>query len=300
LSKRVYFSNYFDWMGELREYSILPIMDTLSSMLETGGWGLATNSVKLDITGDLRGNDVVLGRVWLEDVSRQNKSIFDICFEFRRKIKGDQYERVAFCKQRTSWIKVTGHGEGVLGDLPEEIKNYMESVGPRINDIKGLDQLPEPYKVLSIGDTVKDFSTNKKFLMDYIFDTTLENSNLVGNIYFSNYAKWLGAVEDLYFYKIIPEYYRGVGTDGEFVCTNCEVTHLSEAMPFDRILIKMFVNSVSRNGVDLFFEFYLNSSNKKQMRKLAVAKQTIVWVKRIKNNIESFKLPSQITNKLCN
>ena len=54
-------------MGELREYSIYPIMESLADMFETGGWGLATNSVKLEILGDLRGNDVVTGRVWMEE-----------------------------------------------------------------------------------------------------------------------------------------------------------------------------------------------------------------------------------------
>ena len=82
-------------MGELREYSIYPIMESLADMFETGGW--CTNSVKLEILGDLRGNDVVTGRVWMEEVSNKKENIFDICFEWRKRLSQNQFERVAFC-----------------------------------------------------------------------------------------------------------------------------------------------------------------------------------------------------------
>lgn len=301
LSRRVFFTNYFDWMGDLREYSIYPIMDKLASLLETGGWGLATNSVKLKILGDLRGNDVVLGRVWMEEVSGQKESIFDLCYEWRKRISPDHYERVALCKQRVTWIKITGHGKGQLEQLPDSIKGFMDSMRPRIKEVKPLENLPEPLKDVDTGDCIGDFSQKKVFLKEHIFDTSLENSNLVGNVYFSNYSKWLGAVSDLFFYEIIPDFYKGIGVNGEFFCLNCDIDYLNEAMPFDKVQVKMYLNKIFNNGMDLDFEFFLNKDGK-ALKKLAVAKERVVWVKRSANKMSITNIPEEIikfcTNKI--
>ena len=53
IGKSVYFSNYFNWIGELREYSLYPIKDELTRLLETRKWGMATNHVKLKIQGGI-------------------------------------------------------------------------------------------------------------------------------------------------------------------------------------------------------------------------------------------------------
>jgi acyl-CoA thioesterase FadM len=283
-------------MGELREYSIYPIMDKLAAMFETGGWGLATNSVKLEILGDLSGNDVVIGRVWMEEVFGVKENIFDICFEWRRKIDDGGFERVAYCKQRTSWIKITGHGEGVMDILPGSIKSFMDSMRPKLKVSKPLDNLFEPFRKLALGEELINYTKQKCELMEYTFDTSLENSNLVGNVYFANYAKWLGVVGDLYFYKIMPNFYRGIGANGEFICLNCEVDHLTEAMPFDRVLIKMYLNKVFEKGLDLDFEFFIFKDSK-IIRKLAVARQRIIWVKRGRRGLEADFLPSEIIEK---
>lgn len=295
MSRRVYFTTYFDWMGELREYSIHPIMDKLADMLETGGWGLATNWVKLQVLGELRGNDLVTGRVWMEESGGRSESIFDICYEWKKRISRNEYERTAFCRQRASWIKITGHGQGSIEELPESIKGFMDSMRPRREEVKPLEKLNEPLRGLKIGKEVKQFQN--KHLMDYTFDTSLENSNLVGNIYFSNYARWLGAVGDLYFYRLIPDYYKGNGANGELVCVNCDVDHLREGMPFDRVLTRMYLNTLYQNGMDLSFEFYLRRGSE-IARKLAVARQKLIWVKRNQQKAESSQLPPKITDHL--
>jgi len=40
ISRRVYFTNYFNWMGDVREIGLSPIMNELTSLAETGEWGL--------------------------------------------------------------------------------------------------------------------------------------------------------------------------------------------------------------------------------------------------------------------
>lgn len=135
-------------------------------------------------------------------------------------------------------------------------------------------------------------------LNEKVINTTLENSNLVGNIYFSNYAKWLGFLIDSYFYKLIPEYYKGSGELGEFVCLNCEINHLNEAMPFDDILVKMYAGTVYKNAIDLIFDFYLVKENE-IVKKLAFAKYESICIKRTVNDeIKPMELPKRIMDEI--
>lgn len=280
LSRKVYFTNYFNWIGEIREHGLYPIMNKISQMAETGGWGLATNSVKTKILGELRSHDIVEVRLWLEKISGLKEGTFDFVFEWRKVLSADQYERVAISKLRSTWIQITGHGEAMLGDLPDFIKDFMDSMNPRSNVVKPLPSLPEPLKDLSRGRKLFDYASNKLFIAEERFKTTLEDSNLVGNIYFANYPKWLGRVIDSYFYKLIPDYFSGIGQRGELLCLNCEIEHLREAMPFDNIVVCMYLERLFECGMDMYFEYYKLRDDKSLREKLSFAYASLVWVKR--------------------
>ena len=51
----------------------------------------------------------------------------------------------------------------------------------------------------------------------------------------------MARVRDLYFHRLTPDCFRHAGRDGEWVSLSCAIDHLSEAMPFDRILVTMDV-----------------------------------------------------------
>ena len=63
--------------------------------------------------------------------------------------------------------------------------------------------------------------------------------------------------------------------NNEFVCKRFKIDHLREAMPFDLINVKMYLGKLYSNGLTLNYEIYLNNG-----KKLAVAQQSLLWVKR--------------------
>lgn len=52
-SRSLYFTQYFKWMGGLREKACQPVNDALTEQLLTGKWGMVTNSTQTDVI-DLR------------------------------------------------------------------------------------------------------------------------------------------------------------------------------------------------------------------------------------------------------
>jgi len=278
VSKRVYFTNYFDWMGEIREFGALPVMSKLVRLFETGQWGMITNSASVNILGELRGKDVVETRFWIENVSGEKHGTLDLCFEWYRWEGDRRHKKVAMGKQRVTWVRITGHGTVIKEAMPGFFYKFIHQLKPP----QGMHFTDEGEHVANVWagrwEIVLDWRAKLRgapLLRNDVFSTTIEDSNLVGNIYFSNYPKWLGRVCDSYFYGIIPQYYKN--GNGEFVCGNCQINFLGEAMPFDKILVKMYLSAVYECGVDINFEFYL-IDNDYIRHKLAYAQFQAAWV----------------------
>jgi len=116
-------------------------------------------------------------------------------------------------------------------------------------------------------------------LLEEVFQTSLEDANLVGNIYFDNYAKWQGRVRDLFFYEAAPHLYRGGAQSGELMCRSVRVSHIREAMPFDLIYVSMGLRAVYQHGVKLEFIYYrVNPDGSSE--KLAFSEHEAVWTVR--------------------
>ena len=117
-------------------------------------------------------------------------------------------------------------------------------------------------------------------LLSQLMETSLEDANIVGNIYFANYYAWQGRVRDRYFYDLIPQYFPGYRRPGRImVCLNCRVDHLREAMPFDRIEVRMALKALKECHATLYFEYFKIDPDGPPL-KLATGKQEVVWVRR--------------------
>jgi len=130
----------------------------------------------------------------------------------------------------------------------------------------------------NFGRIVAEYKKKPHFLFRTSYQTSLENSNLIGNIYFSNYAKWIDSTKDLFLYNQKPGIFTKVNFIGELATAECKISYSQEAMPFDKVFVKMYVEAIYEKAILLKYEIFkekLNSFNVK----LANATQTIRFVK---------------------
>ena len=189
---------------------------------------------------------------------------------------------MAFGSQKATWVRLSGHGQVAPAPLPEELARFLREMGPPGEVANPLRPLPEPLSGLQTGNMIYEASPGPaagRLLRTETFQTTLEEANLVGNVYFANYFAWQGRVRDLFLHAIAPEYLRGVGERGEMIGLRTRVDYLREAMPFDRVQVDMRLRSLSGCGAVLGFEYYrLLPDGKRQ--KLSVGVQDVAWVER--------------------
>ena len=277
LSSGVYFSSYVQWMGKVRELAALPIYEKLTRQLESGKWGMVTNYSQINILGEVRPNDLVEARFWIKTVSANGATI-DFCYDWW-KISPDQSSaRIATGEQSVTWVRILDHGVVEMQPLPDYFQEFVDSQRI-IPEAVGI-QAP---KAGSLSDLKfgRAFLETPRVLTEKTFETTLENANLVGNIYFSHYFSWQGKVRDLFFQQLAPGYYHGKGESGELLCLFSRVEHSHEAMPFDKILVQMTLQELYENGMDLSFSYFRVNPNGEKQR-LAEGEHKAVWVVRDK------------------
>jgi acyl-CoA thioesterase FadM len=257
LSRTLYFSHYFVWIGKLREVVCRPVADRLAADFSTGRWGMVTNSASTRILRPLTSDDVVEGRVWLDELSGPHASTQDLGFEWRRLLRDGGSERVAWSTMRATWVEILDHGVVEARPLPEYFDRFLAGMGPAGGRVPPPEaEAPEAIELGPLLYAAPPGPVNKSLLYERVFDSSLEDANLVGNIYFANYYRWQGRTRDEYFRSLAPELYRGTGERGELRCLHCKIEHLREAMPFDPIAVRMSLDALNEQGVRLRFDYF--------------------------------------------
>lgn len=285
LSRTVYFPNYFYWLGEVREIGTWPVLRKVAEQFGTGKWGLVSNKTNMKIFGEATACDIIEIRLWMNGTPRKRTPIMDMTFDYRKVLPDGKYERLAWCEHQATWVEILDHGVVKPSTYPEYFWKFMKNMLPHYDAPNTPDPMPEPLAFLTNpnGD-VEQYQAPAKpvvepLLFEKTIETSLDNSNLVGNIYFANYYAWQGQVRDHYLYRIIPEYFRGVGEKGEMLCLQTEVHHLREAMPFDVIFVTMALKSLTKYTVTFYFEYFKIERNGSKT-KLAFGVQDNVWIMR--------------------
>uniref|UniRef100_UPI004055BA3C SDR family NAD(P)-dependent oxidoreductase n=1 Tax=Candidatus Electrothrix sp. TaxID=2170559 RepID=UPI004055BA3C len=297
---KVYFTNIPVWMGKLRELALQPISEPLIQDMSSRKWGLVTNMSCFRVEQYLNSYDTVIGEIRLMDDTDLTNSVISLGLNWSKKQEDGSLERVVTAKLSTTWVSIEGYGIVKKAKLPEYFREYLSGLPTII--INSSQWLAENRLITSDLTPVfaSDSVNQKKYFLDQqVFLTSLEDSNLVGNIYFSTYYSWQARVRDHYLFAQLPEIFQQ-GDVGEFTCVHAEVNHLQEAMPFETIEVSMYLNDLFEEGFTLYFEYYSVPERGGRKKKLAHGLHTAIWTLTSvdKTVIRPLKMPEKILKNL--
>jgi len=298
VGKGIYFSNYFAWMGKVRESAMMPILKDISKDFNSGKFGMVTNNTTLQILGDASVGDILETRFGL--LNKINDSTIEIFFVWKKMLNDGSYEELAYAEMAISWVEIVSHGVVKASPFPAYYNDFIESISNEANLPYSYDIEEYAFSSLTKGEQYYCAAPSPRrgrLIAQETITTTLEDGNSVGNIYFSNYGRWQGLIRDTFFYRIDKQYFENMGEEGEFIVLNSEINHLREVMPFSQVLITMNIVDVWENAMGLTFE-YFNIDNGNKI-KLASGSQTLVWAKKDSNNMfKSLALPKVYIDRL--
>ncbi len=280
LSRKVSLSNYAVWMGKVRELSLTTVLDRIVEQFATGKWGMVTNFIQTEVFGEIESHEVVEVHLQIDRI--EDDSYIEIVCYWHKVMQNGDLELIATSRQGLTWVEIVGHGLVKISPFPPYFSQFLQEKLAVMGNKEHIQVENHTLSTELLGEelfTVKNDPVRRFLLQTGKFETSLEESNLVGNIYFSNYTTWQGRVRDQFFYQLAPELYRGTGEHGEWIALHSHIQHLREAMPFDTIEVQMSLLKRYQYGAKLLFEYYkLDADGQKQ--KLAFGEQDILWVKR--------------------
>lgn len=299
ISRTLYYSHYFTWMGKLREYLIQPTYTEIERLFATGQWGMVTNNSDIRIFDTAKSGDTIEGRVWIERVTGKHDATIDLAFDWHRVNPDESKTLIAESRMQTTWVEILGHGLVEVRPYPPFARAYLEKILPRgeTTRLALRDSFIDPGAQIHVE--AKGPVNESALLCQQVFETSLEDANLVGNIYFSHYYTWQGRARDNFFRQIAPEYFSSTRMLGEFRCSLCKIEHLSEAMPFESIQVSLYRKAIHENAIQLHVEYHrISADGTKQ--KLGYGEHWATWY--APNNANQWrpaKIPAVFINAIA-
>jgi enediyne biosynthesis thioesterase len=139
---------------------------------------------------------------------------------------------------------------------------------------------------------------NNKFYFEYRFITTFEETNLIGNVYFANYAIWQGRCREIFLYEFCPDVIEEIKNGLLLVTLDMNITFLHQTFALEKILMRMSIDAKSDTSLLMRFDYYKEENDKLNI--VANGLQTIVAMKSINGKMTTVSLPHSLLSFMEN
>lgn len=92
-------------------------------------------------------------------------------------------------------------------------------------------------------------------LFSYRHTVSFEETNVLGNVYYTEYLRWQGKCREQFLAEHTPELVERLGRDLQLATTHCECDYFDELNAFDEVDIRMRLESLTRSRIQMGFEY---------------------------------------------
>lgn len=123
---------------------------------------------------------------------------------------------------------------------------------------------------------------------------TLDETNLVGNVYFAHYLRWQGHCRELFLAEYAPGVLKALQA-GELamVTLSCHMDYYAECFALDEVEVRMTLVESGGHRVGMSFDF------RRDGRQVARGDQTIACMSRTPAGLEPTELPEELATALA-
>src|SRR5580700_7716573 len=85
---------------------------------------------------------------------------------------------------------------------------------------------------------------------------SFQETNLVGNVYYTNHLAWQGRCRELFLREHAPDVIDQLGNGLCLATVNCSCEYLAELTAFDEVVVRMRLAELVQNRMRLAFEYW--------------------------------------------
>ena len=125
----------------------------------------------------------------------------------------------------------------------------------------------------------------------------LEETNLVGNVYFVNHIRWQGRCREMFLKDHAPGVMRRLFEDLSLATVSCSCNYLAEVTALNEISIRLFLENLTQNRIILRFEYWRVDQRPEEL--IAEGTQEIACMRRVGELLEVEEVPAELRRALA-
>jgi enediyne core biosynthesis thioesterase len=91
---------------------------------------------------------------------------------------------------------------------------------------------------------------------EYRFVTCFEETNVVGNIYFANYAVWQGKCREMFLYEYCSDVIDEISNGLHLITLDLSLQFISQLFAFNKVVMRMYIEAQSDSRMLMRFEYF--------------------------------------------
>lgn len=130
-------------------------------------------------------------------------------------------------------------------------------------------------------------------VFEYRHLVVLEETNFLGNVYFTHYVRWQGHCRELFINEFAPEVFAGLDVEHDaLVTTRCSCTYLAELVALDEVAVRMRLGEVVHNRLTLHFDYVRVAPGPEEL--VARGEQQLAWLRREGERFAPKRVPESL------
>lgn len=120
----------------------------------------------------------------------------------------------------------------------------------------------------------------------------LEETNLVGNVYYANYVRWQGQCREMFLLEHAPEVLDDLRGSLRLFTLSADCEFLGELAPFDELSVRMRVSDLTQTQVGLAFDYVRLHGGSRDL--IAKGRQRIACMRHDNGRIKPTRVPEAL------
>jgi len=94
---------------------------------------------------------------------------------------------------------------------------------------------------------------------------SLEETNIVGNVYYANHVRWQGRCRELFLREFAPSVLTDLANGSYLVTTRVWCEYFDELRAFDAVVVRMYAKDISTTRITMSFDYFRVEEGREQL-----------------------------------
>ena len=132
---------------------------------------------------------------------------------------------------------------------------------------------------------------------EYRHLVSFEETNLVGNVYYTNHLSWQGRCRELFLREHAPDVLDELSRGMSLATMSCSCEYLAELTAFDEVIVRMRLAELVQNRMRLAFEYWRRNGGGEEL--VARGDQQIACMRRDGGKLSPAPVPPSLREALA-